>query len=91
MELKTRTTEKTKRQNSKEHTKKRQLFFSMGHQQQQNGQFPLRDKPAGNHGSFINHLGSVHIYEYNDHDSLQARLIEGIAHLKKSQHDDKLH
>ena len=55
----------------------------MGLQQQQNGQFPLRDAPTRNYGSFIHHLGlDIWFYEYNDHDSLQAGLINRIAHLK---------
>ena len=34
--------------------------------------------PAGNHGSCIHHNGlGICFDEYNSHDSLQARLIEG--------------
>jgi len=44
------------------------------------GQFPLRDAPAGNHGSCIHHLGlDICFDEYNYHDSLQARVKEGLA------------
>ena len=40
-----------------------------------NGYFPLRDAPAGNHGSCIRHLGlDICFDDYNYHDSLQASL-----------------
>ena len=40
----------------------------------------LYDAPAGNHGS-CHHLGlEICFHEYNYHDSVQARLIGGIAH-----------
>ena len=43
--------------------------------------FPLRDLPAGNHGSCIYHLGlDICFDECNCHDSLQACLIGGIDH-----------
>lgn len=44
--------------------------------------FPLWDAPARNHGSCLHHLGlDVCFYEYNHHDSLLARVIEGMIHL----------
>ena len=42
-----------------------------------NGQFPLLDAPAGNHGSCTHHPGlDICFDEHNYHNSLQALLIE---------------
>ena len=42
---------------------------------------PSWDEPAGNLGSCIHHLGlNICFDEYNYHDSLQGRLIEGIGY-----------
>lgn len=50
-----------------------------------NSQFPLWVAPAGNHGSYIHHLGlDVCFDEYYFHDSLRAHLIEGIGHCIES-------
>jgi len=51
-----------------------------------NGPFPLWYVPARNHGSCIYLLGlDVCFDESNYHDSLQARLIEGIRHLMQCE------
>ena len=43
--------------------------------------FRVSDALPGSHGSGIHYLGlGICFNEYNYHDSLQARLIEGIAH-----------
>ena len=53
-----------------------ELFLSVYH----NGQCSLRDTPAGSHGRCTDqHEHTLQDYEYNWHDSLQARLIERIV------------
>lgn len=47
-----------------------------------NPQIPLWDTPARNLNSGIHHLGRYLFEECNSHDSLQARLIEGIGHFE---------
>ena len=47
-----------------------------------NGQFPLWEAPAGNQGSCIHYLDlDICFDEYNNHDSLQRHLIEGMDHI----------
>lgn len=45
-----------------------------------NDQLPLRDAPAEIHGTFVDHLElNIYFDVYNYHNSLHARLIEGIG------------
>jgi len=54
---------------------------SMAHWWDINGQLPLWDVPARNHGICIHHLRlDISFAECNYHDSLQAHLMGGIGH-----------
>ena len=45
-------------------------------------------RPAVNHGSCNHYLGpDICFYKYKYHDSLQARLIEGIGHYEQFSND----
>ena len=57
--------------------------------EERNGQFPVRDTPAGNHGSCIHQIKyPVQDDEHMYHESLQACLIDGIHNSAyKQQHD----